>query len=245
MRHSHVIDGGLCSGFLMRIPGANTICERNSVTKLRMSGHGRTIPVVAVTGGIGSGKSTVAEIFEKAGAYVIDADSLAKRILWEDERIHRRVIAEFGPEICDENGRIEKERLIPVVFRDRQAVQKLNAVVHPAVIDTIDKKTAEIRTAGMYPMIVVDAALIFEAGIENKFDYIVSVIADKKVRTARIVRRDGVPPVDVRRRMNAQIDAGIHREKSDFVIHNDGSRADLLQQTRLIIEKIVHTALHT
>ena len=200
----------------------------------------RRCPVIAVTGGIGSGKSVVAAIFKEKGALIIDADAVAKDLLWNDNKISLKVIDAFGSDIGDENNRIIKERLITRVFRNKDSIRRLNNIMHPPLIKRINEIIRENKYSNKYTMIVVDAALIFEAGVEKKFDYVVTVAAQDDVRISRIVARDGVTPEDVLQRMNAQGSQEEHICKSDFVIINNGSLADLRDRSLCVFEDILH-----
>jgi len=102
-------------------------------------------PVIAVTGGIGSGKSTAAKIFKRAGALTLDADAIANDLLWNDNTVHEKIVTEFGPKICDENGIIHKKLLIPIVFADQQSIDRLNKIIHPEVIKFIDDRIHEAQ----------------------------------------------------------------------------------------------------
>jgi len=200
----------------------------------------RRCPVITITGGIGSGKSTVAAIFEEKGALILDADSIAKEMLWNDSEINMKVIDEFGADICDDNNRISKERLIPRVFRNNESIQRLNDIMHPPVIKRINEIIQENAYLNKYTMIAVDAALIFEAGLEKEFDYAVTVIAADDLRISRIVARNGVTPEDVLQRMNLQGSQKEHILKSDYIITNNGSFAELRNQSLRVFEDILH-----
>ena len=209
-------------------------------TARQVKNKNQQCPVVTITGGIGSGKSAVAAIFEEKGALILDADSIAKEILWNDCEISRKVIDEFGQDICDENDRINKERLIPRVFRNNESIRRLNDILHPPVIKRINEIIQENAYSNKYTMIAVDAALIFEAGVEKEFDYVVTVAAADDLRINRIVARDGVTPEDVLQRMNVQGSQKEHMHKSDYVITNNGSLADLRNQSLRIFDDILY-----
>ena len=206
-----------------------------------MMTEGKRRPVIAITGSIGSGKSTVAGFFEEKGALIIDADALAKKILWSDAHVHQQVVNEFGRDICDEQGRISKERLIAKVFQNRDTVQRLNTIVHPHVIEKIRNIADKNAYSGEYSMIVVDAALIFEAGIESEFDCVVTVAAGDDRRIDRVVARDGVKPDDVLQRMSLQNPPDELIQKSDYILNNNGTLSDLRSKSRQVFERIMET----
>jgi len=204
-----------------------------------MNIENKPVPAVGLTGGIGSGKSLVAGFFEQGGALVLFADVVAKEVLWHDKSVHEQVIAEFGADICDGNGIIRKEKLAVIAFESRESIERLNAIIHPATIKKIQETIDDVRDSGSYRLVVVEAALIFEAGIAGMFDYIVSVVAPEKMRIDRIVSRDNVPETAVRQRMVLQVNEQEHREKADFILENDGTIIELEHKTGRLIDTIL------
>ncbi|MFC1553175.1 dephospho-CoA kinase [candidate division KSB1 bacterium] len=209
-----------------------------------MENSKKRCPVIAVTGGIGSGKSTVAMIFREKGAFILDADSIAKKILWEDPEVHDKVLEKFGNKVCGPDGKIVKEKLKHVVFKDQESILKLNEIVHPVVIRCIFDIINENIKKGTYPLIVVDAALIFESGIAEEFDFVITVAADDEKRIERIVDRDGSSREEILERMELQRSQDNNIKQSGLVIYNNGTEEDLYNDTSLIFEKIVKKELN-
>ncbi len=202
------------------------------------SGKVENIPFIGLTGGIGSGKTVVAEMFRDAGASVINADILAKEILWNNKDIHKQVIAVFGPSVMGKNGIVDKEILSSVVFADRDSIEKINRIIHPAVSGEIQAILTDIRKNKRNSMVVEESALIYESSIEQKFDCVVSVSANEDTRIRRIKNRDNKTEEEIRKRMRLQVDEKIHRQKSDYLINNSGSFEDLKNLAAEVITAI-------
>lgn len=173
---------------------------------------------VGLTGGIGSGKSTVANHFAELGALVIDADVLARGALGRGSVGFARV-AQRWPQAISGAGEVDRAALAAVVFSDAAAREELNAIVHPAVRDLGALLEA---TAGADQIVVHDVPLLFEGGFYRSCDANVLVVAEPALRIARLAAR-GLQAADVERRMAAQIDPGRAAELADYVIDNDGS----------------------
>ncbi|MCP4723520.1 MAG: dephospho-CoA kinase [bacterium] len=186
------------------------------------------IPVIAITGGMGTGKTIVAEEFGNAGALIIEADTVSKEILWNDKKIQKKIIKAFGKtNICDKKGSIDKDKLIKAAFENTESVEKINSILHPAVREKINLLTEDGKKSGKYNLIAVEAALIFESGIQDKFDSIICVIAEDKVRFERLTARDGVSKEEIQKRINLQFDQAYNANRSDHVINNNGTVEEL------------------
>ena len=168
---------------------------------------------VGITGGIGSGKSTVCRLFAAKGIPVYDSDSEAKRLMAAELR--GAIEARFGRDIYRE-GELDRGRLATIVFADSQALADLNAIVHPAVMRDF-AAWAERQTADY---VVLESAILYEAGLENAVDRVVAVLAPVELRVERACRRDGADPEAVRRRIAAQLDDDTLCRRADFTLVN-------------------------
>jgi dephospho-CoA kinase len=182
---------------------------------------------VGLTGGIGSGKSEVAKIFATLGAFVIDADALAREAVAPGSPGLERIALRF-PEAIAPDGTLDRAALAGIVFHDSGARDELNAIVHPEV----RRLSAERESRAAADQIVVhDVPLLFESGFYRSCDANVVVVAEKETRIGRIVARSGFEPEDVERRMSAQIDPDRARELADYTLENDGTIAALADAT--------------
>lgn len=168
---------------------------------------------VGITGGIGSGKSTVCRLFAARGIPVYDSDSAAKRLMATSLR--EAVAARFGAGVF-RSGELDRAYLAGIVFRDPQALADLNALVHPAVMRDFAAWAAAQRS----DYVILESAILFEAGLENAVDRSVAVLAPTQLRIERTCRRDGSDPDSVRRRIAAQAADDTLSRRADFTLVN-------------------------
>lgn len=179
--------------------------------------------VIGLTGGSGSGKSLAAEIFAELGAYVIDADKISHEITDFDEQVLGKIKEEFSKEIF-ENGRLSRKALGKIVFSDKNALGKLNAIMHPAIAE----KIAEIVKSCGNPLIIIDAPLLFSVKeIVALCTQTVAVCAPEEMRINRIMTRDGLELNEALMRVRSQMPQEKLAEMADKVIVNDGSKEKL------------------
>ena len=170
---------------------------------------------VGITGGIGSGKSTVCRLFAQKGIAVYDSDAAAKRLMQEDGALRRQWAGRFG-EGTFRNGVLDRAYLAGIVFADPQALADLNALVHPVVMRDFDAWAA--RQEGSY--VILESAILFEAGLEGCVDKTVAVLAPRELRIERTCRRDGCGADQVVRRIAAQLDDDALSARADYVVVN-------------------------
>ena len=170
---------------------------------------------VGITGGIGSGKSTVCRLFAQKGIAVYDSDAAAKRLMQEDGALRRQLAGRFG-EGTFRNGVLDRAYLAGIVFADPQALADLNALVHPVVMRDFDAWAA--RQEGSY--VILESALLFDAGFDACVDRTVAVLAPEALRIERTCRRDGCGADQVVRRIAAQLDDDALSARADYVVVN-------------------------
>ena len=188
---------------------------------------------VGLTGGIGSGKSTVARIFEVLGIPVFYADTVAKEMMNSDAMLRQQLISTFGEETYINNV-LNRSHLASVVFNDAYQLERLNAIVHPATIAAAERWFAQQST----PYVIKEAALLFESGSAAGLDYIIGVSAPQHVRIRRTMKRDNISREQMISRIDKQIDDSIKMKLCDFVIANDEQQM-LLPQVLEVHEKLV------
>lgn len=172
---------------------------------------------VGITGGIGSGKSTVAKIFALLGVPVYYADDAAKSIMQTDNTLIEQVKAHFGAAIYDSNNVLDRSALGKIVFNDKEKLELLNSLVHPATIRHSDEWASRQKA----PYVLKEAALLFESGSFAQLDKCIGVYAPQPLRIHRVMKRDNISRNDVLARMHKQIDDSIKMKLCDFVIRND------------------------
>jgi dephospho-CoA kinase len=178
--------------------------------------------VVGLTGGIGAGKSTLAALLAERGATVIDADQLGRDALKPDARAWHAVVSQFGREILAPGTmEIDRRRLASIVFEKPGKLAALNAIVHPVILEGVARRLDRLR--GTDAIVVIDAALIFETGLDRVLDVLVAVGAPSDMRAQRLEEQRGMLLADVHARMQAQMDPGEVERRAEVVVHNDGS----------------------
>ncbi|MGP6158431.1 MAG: dephospho-CoA kinase [Vulcanimicrobiaceae bacterium] len=183
-----------------------------------------------LTGGIGSGKSAVADIFAELGALVVDADELARLAVAPGSEGLAR-IAPRWPQALHPDGSLDRAALSAIVFADLRQLDELNAIVHPLVRRLGDELEA---SAAPDQIVVHEVPLLFETELYRRCQVNVLVVAPPQTRIARVVARSGLDRAEVERRMRAQIDPARARELADYVIDNDGTPAELRERATLV-----------
>ena len=187
---------------------------------------------VGLTGGIGSGKSTVAKIFEVLGIPVYYADAAAKRLMNEDDELKKNIIAHFGPESY-ENDQLSRSYISSLVFNNKEKLELLNSLTHPATIRDANK-WMQRQTS---PYTIKEAALIFESGSAEHLDHVIGVYTPAPLRIQRIMQRDNTTREEVLQRMSRQIDEDIKMRLCDSIIINDEQQL-LIPQVLELHEKL-------
>ena len=193
---------------------------------------------VGLTGGIGSGKSTASRYFESLGAFVLDADEEAKKLITSNETVQHELISEFGTDIIDGTGRVDKNKLSRVAFQDEDHQQRLNSVVHPYIFNLIDKEFNRVFNDKKHGVFIVDAALIYETGFDAHLDYVIVVTAHLKNRMERALGRKTLSREEILKRVGFQWPEEEKVNMADFVVHNDGTEAELQKKIESLIKKL-------
>jgi dephospho-CoA kinase len=191
---------------------------------------------IGLTGGIGSGKSTVARVFEVLGVPVYYADLAARELVNTDARLREEIIVAFG-NASYANDKLDRAYIADIVFKDPAKLAKLNQLTHPATI----RDANEWMEQQSSPYTIKEAALIFESGSSRHLDYVIGVYAPTPLRTLRIMRRDKITREKVQERMSRQIDEDIKMKLCDFVITNDEQQL-LIPQVLSIHERLMAIA---
>ena len=175
---------------------------------------------IAITGGIGSGKTYVSNMFQERGIPIYNADTEAKRLMVQDEVIRKELVALVGEEVY-QGAELNKPLLASYLFSSAEHVQQINSIVHPRVkADFIEwlKARQEYEVAG------IESAILFEAGFRDSVDSVIMVSAPEELRLARAMKRDGATEQQIRNRMSAQMNEDEKIKMADFVIHNDETK---------------------
>ena len=189
---------------------------------------------IGITGGIGSGKTTVCAIFSTLGIPIYNSDERAKKIMVENQSVVNKLKAQFGSTIYFEDGSINRVLLSQIVFNDKEQLTKLNEIVHPAVFEDMIKWYAENQN---YKYVLQEAAIMYESGSYKMLDKTILVYADQEIRIERVMKRDKVDRIAVLARMDKQMPESEKLKLADFLIYNNGE--SLIDQ----VMKLHHTIL--
>jgi len=182
--------------------------------------------LVGLTGNIGSGKSTVAQLLSERGATIIDADVLARRAVEVGTAAHKAIVERWGTSVLEPGGAIDRAALRRIVFSEPSELEQLNTLVHPEVERMRDALVEQARLRGD-KLVVCDIPLLFETKTTDAFDRIVLVDAPRPVRLERLVRERGLKETEAMAMIVAQMPAELKRARADFIIDNEGTFAQL------------------
>lgn len=188
---------------------------------------------VGLTGGIGSGKTVVSEIFSALGVPVFNADFHAKKILESDGEVREELLSLFGEKIIGQ-GMVDRKAIGQIVFSNPEKLQLLNAIIHPRVFQSFEDWCSNNNS---YPYVVKEAAILFESGADKGMDAFVVVTAPIELRISRVVSRDGITEEQVMQRISKQWKEQELLKRANFVIHNDGEQL-LIPQVVSIHEQL-------
>jgi len=190
---------------------------------------------IGLTGGIGSGKTTVAKIFETLGVPVYYADDVAKQLMQEDNVLKQSIINIFGKDSYSTDGKLNRSYVSAIVFSNPHQLEQLNAIVHPATIQHAEQWMQQQQA----PYVIKEAALIFESGSQSTLDYVIGVYAPQALRIQRVMQRDHIDKDKVLQRMQNQIDENIKMRLCDRVIQND-DQTPLIQQVVMLHQELLY-----
>jgi len=194
--------------------------------------------VFGLTGNFGSGKSTVASMFLRAGIPVLDADRISREVTAPGGSAYPAVVREFGRRILLPDGSIDRGKLAEIVFADPGRRARLEAITHPAILEAMKAALEDLSRDG-YRAAVVEAALIHESGRKGLFDAVIFVRCDEETQLRRVMARDGVSRERATLRLRAQMGAEAKAARSDHVIDNSGSP----EETRAQVERLTRILL--
>ena len=186
--------------------------------------------LIGLTGGIASGKSTVARRLVEHGAIHLDADQLARRVVEPGSEALHAIVREFGEGVLNHDGMLDRKKLGEIVFHDEGARARLNAIVHPAVRELSARLIAKAEQEDPGAVVVYDVPLLVEAQVDHPFDLIVVTSAPKRTQVRRLVEERGLDPIQAEARVDAQIADADRRAVADVVIDTGGSLAHTMSQ---------------
>lgn len=204
--------------------------------------------VIGLTGGIGTGKSTAAAYLREKGLAHIDADGISRELTEKGSPMLPLIDSIFGPkgrmgdgstEVVGTDGSLDRKALASMVFSDMKKKEMLEEIMFDAIIEEIDFQIQESERAGTYGAAILDAPLLFEAGLETMCDKVILLVADETVRIERVCARDGVTSRDVRNRINSQLSDEEKIKRADMVVDNSGSEKELYEKLDMCMRKLL------
>ncbi len=188
--------------------------------------------LVGLTGGIATGKSTVSAMFAHLGARVVDADLLAREVVAPGQGAHAEIVKEFGSEVLQGDGQLDRKGLGAIVFADAQKRKRLEQITHPAIRARQQRILSVYEEEAFEGIVIWDAALLIESGGAQGMDRVVVVIADAETELYRFMARDGLGEAEARQRISSQMPLAEKVKVADYVIDNSGSRAETERRVR-------------
>jgi dephospho-CoA kinase len=196
--------------------------------------------VFGLTGGIGSGKSTVARLFREEGIPVVDVDGISREVTLPGKRAYTAIVRNFGTEILLPDGRIDRKKLGAIVFADPGKRSELEAITHPFIMEGIREAVSSFAAAG-HAIAIVEAALIHEKGRQGLFEAVIGVGCESGMQVERLMRRDAIPREEALRILSSQMDPGEKTRASDYVIDNSGDIATTRTRVRALADLLRRT----
>jgi len=200
------------------------------------------MPSFGLTGGIASGKSTVAAMFRSLGAKIIDADQLGHELLQPGTAVYAQIVNRFGRGILNVGGEIDRGRLGEIVFADPDGRAALDAIIHPAIMARRNELVAAYHAEDPAAIVISDAALIYEAHIESRFLKVIVVWCRPEQQLERLLGKSALTREQAERRIQAQMPADEKRRRADYVIDTSGSKEETRRQVEALFPELMRLA---
>lgn len=194
--------------------------------------------IVGLTGGVASGKTTVSKIFKEEGAYLIDADQIARELVQPHSPTYHEIIRVFGKEILEEDGTVHRKRLADRVFSDPEQRRWLNQILHPRIKEEMERRIKGIAQKDPEGIVVVDAPLLVETEIHREMDKVVVITSREEQQIERLRERAGLTPEETRKIISSQMDLEEKVKMADFVIRNEGSLKETRRRAREVFQEL-------
>jgi len=194
--------------------------------------------IVGLTGGVASGKTAASQALKEEGAYIIDADQIARELVQPHQPAWNELIRAFGKEILQEDGSLHRKKLADKVFADPKQRKRLNQILHPRIKEEMDRRTKEIGQKDPEAIVVIDAPLLVELGDHHEMDKLIVVTSTQTQQIERLKDRDGISPEEALRILSSQMPLGEKVKLADFVIGNEGSLEETKKRAREVFKEL-------
>lgn len=193
--------------------------------------------IIALTGGIASGKSTVSQWFINKGIPVIDCDALVHSSYNEGGLMYQAVVDAFGPRIINGQGQIDRKQLGEIVFENPAALRQLSDLTHPIVSSMVDQRVKVLQEEG-HRLIIVDIPLLYESGMQQHYDKVIVVYVPPELQLKRLIQRSGLDHDQAQKRIDSQMNLLEKAERADYIIHNEGGIEELHHRLESLLEAL-------
>ncbi len=201
--------------------------------------------IVGLTGGIGSGKTTVSNLFESLGINIIDTDVIAHDLVNSDPSVLKEIVTLFGDDILNDDNSLNRKKLAKIVFNNKEYKQQLEDILHPKILDQVKNKIQNYKLRSTPPKyIIVVIPLLFETDFNDLIDRVLVVLTNEATRIQRIQQRDHRSMDEIRSIINSQVNDEIRIDEADDIIENNHDLAELKQQIKQLDEKYSNSAIH-
>ncbi len=195
--------------------------------------------IVALTGGIASGKSVVAEVLEELGCYIHHADKIAHDLMEPEKPAWKKIVAHFGKKILNEDKTINRSRLGKIIFSDEKERRFLNELIHPLVLEKKKEVSSRLEKEGHYNIFISEAALTIEAGFADFFDKIIMTYCKKEVQKKRLMERDGISRKQTMKIIKSQMQPQEKMKYADYIIDTSSSLQSTVEQTERVYRNLM------
>lgn len=195
--------------------------------------------LIGITGGIASGKTEVAKVFQKKGAIVLSGDEIGKDVVEKNPALLKKLIKTFGKEILDSKKRLKRKKLGEIAFSSYPLTKKLNEIVHPYLLKNLKLKINNLKRKKHKGVVVIDAALIVEWGLEKDLDYLIFVDCPEKERIKRLIQKKTYTKKEAEQRIKAQLPEAEKRKRADFIINNKEGLKELRKKANSLWKNII------
>jgi dephospho-CoA kinase len=201
--------------------------------------------IIGLTGGVASGKTTVSRVLKEEGAYIIDADQIARELVRPHTPAWKKLVKAFGRDILREDGSILRKKLADKVFADLRQRRLLNQILHPGIRKEMERRVKDIGQKDPEAVVVIDAPLLVELGDHRKMDKLIVVTSTQTQQIKRLKERDGTGPEEALRIVSSQMPVEDKVRLADFVIPNEGSFQETKKKTRKVFQELKKGVVHT
>ena len=197
--------------------------------------------LISVTGGIACGKTEVCRVFQKRGAIILSGDEIGKEVIEKNKKVLKELVQTFGKEILNRNQTLNRRKLGRLAFASKESKDKLNRIIHPYLLEELRNRIKNLRRKRSQALVVVDAALIVEWGLQNELDHLIFVESRREDKIRRLQKQKGYSRKEALDRIKSQLPEIIKRRLADFVIINDKGVSELREKAEKVFRRITST----